>query len=385
MTIWWAYSLNDGWAASRNATALPAMTCSRGPPCQPGNTALSIAVACSAVDRMQPPRGPRSVLCVVNVTTSANGTGSGWAPPAISPAMWARVEQEQRADLVGDRPERLGIEPARVARRAGDDHLRAVLEGEVAHLVHVDALVARRDLVGDEPVEQAAGVDRRAVGEVTAVVEAEPEHGVAGLEQRLVHAHVGVGTGVRLDVGVLGAEQRLGPLDGQRLDVVDDGVAAVVALARVALGVLVRQHRPDGAQHRRRGEVLAGDQLQPGGLALELAGEQGLDLGVGFGVGWGTAWRAPVWQRAGRSELGFEVGDLGDAAGVAAALEVGGEERGAGSPRRARRRRRGPRSTARWRRCGRAPCAPCTGRCTARPARRAPCWRRAARPGRCRR
>ena len=43
VTIWWAYSLNDGWAASRNATALPAMTCSSGPPCQPGNTALSIA------------------------------------------------------------------------------------------------------------------------------------------------------------------------------------------------------------------------------------------------------------------------------------------------------------------------------------------------------
>ena len=38
---------------------------------------------------MQPPRGPRSVLWVVNVTTSANGTGSGAAPPAISPAMWA--------------------------------------------------------------------------------------------------------------------------------------------------------------------------------------------------------------------------------------------------------------------------------------------------------
>ena len=49
VTIWWAYSVNDGWAASRNAIALPAMTCSSGPPCQPGNTALSIALACSAL------------------------------------------------------------------------------------------------------------------------------------------------------------------------------------------------------------------------------------------------------------------------------------------------------------------------------------------------
>ena len=34
-----------------------------------------------------------------------------------------------------------------------------------------------------------------------------PEHGVAGLEQRLVRAHVGVGAAVRLHVGVVGAEQ----------------------------------------------------------------------------------------------------------------------------------------------------------------------------------
>ena len=159
------------------------------------------------------------------------------------------------------------------------------------------------------------------MGEVAAVVEAQAEDGVAGLEQRLVHAHVGVGAGVRLDVGVLGAEQRLGPLDGQRLDVVDDGVAAVVALARVALGVLVGQHRPDGAQHGRRREVLAGDQLQAGRLALELAGEQGLDLGVGFGVG-GERHRRLLDQN-----WALEVGDLGDATGVAAAFELGGEER----------------------------------------------------------
>ena len=142
------------------------------------------------------------------------------------------VEHEQRADLVGDLAERLGVETARIARRAGDDHLRSVLESEVAHLVHVDPLVARLHLVRHEPVEHPAGVDRRAVGEVAAVVEAEAEHRVARLEQRLVHAHVGVGAGVRLHVGVLGAEQRLRPLDGERLDVVDDRVAAVVALAR---------------------------------------------------------------------------------------------------------------------------------------------------------
>src|SRR5438876_835881 len=49
------------------------MTCSSGPPCWPGKTALSTALACSALQRIMPPRGPRSVLCVVVVTKSEHG------------------------------------------------------------------------------------------------------------------------------------------------------------------------------------------------------------------------------------------------------------------------------------------------------------------------
>ena len=65
---------------------------------------------------------------------------------------------------------------------------------------------------------------------------------VAGLQQRVVDGGVGLRAGVRLDVGVLGAEQRLGAVDRELLDDVDVLAAAVVALARVALGVLVGQH-----------------------------------------------------------------------------------------------------------------------------------------------
>ena len=42
-----------------------------GPPCRPGNTALSSGDAYSAVDMIIAPRGPRSVLCVVVVITGA--------------------------------------------------------------------------------------------------------------------------------------------------------------------------------------------------------------------------------------------------------------------------------------------------------------------------
>ena len=51
-----------------------------------------------------------------------------------------RVEHEQRADLVGDLAKRRGIDAPRVGGRAGDDQLRSMLEGEVAHVVEVDDL-----------------------------------------------------------------------------------------------------------------------------------------------------------------------------------------------------------------------------------------------------
>ena len=101
-----------------------------------------------------------------------------------------------------------------------------------------------------------------------------------GLEQGLVHGEVGVGAGMGLDVGVLGTEERLGPVPGQVLHLVDDLVPAVVAASGVSLGVLVGQDRARRRQHRRGREVLRRDELQGRRLAIDLVPEQGQDLRV---------------------------------------------------------------------------------------------------------
>ena len=119
------------------------------------------------------------------------------------------------------------------------------------------------------------------MGQVAAVVEPHGEDGRSRFEQRLVDGQVGVGAGVRLHVGVVGPEQRGGPVAGQVLHLVDDPVAAVVAPAGVALGVLVRQHRARGGQHGRRREVLRGDQLQGRLLPVELLADEAGHLGIG--------------------------------------------------------------------------------------------------------
>ncbi|MOA01199.1 hypothetical protein D3C78_1205900 [compost metagenome] len=91
--------------------------------------------------------------------------------------------------------------------------------------------------------------------------QAHAEDGVTGVQQGQVHGTVGLGAGVRLDVGVVGAEQLLGAVDGQLLDLVHMLATAVVALARVAFGVLVGQAAALGLHHALAGVVFRGDQL----------------------------------------------------------------------------------------------------------------------------
>ena len=208
-------SRNSGRAASAKATALAAMTCSSGPPCSPGKTALSTALASSAEHTMAPPRGPRRVLWVVKVTTSATPTGEGCTPAGDEAGRVGGVEHEPGPHRVGDLAEGQRVDDPGVGGRAGHDQRGPLAAGQVGHLVEVDDLArlvrvvgGRRHPVGDEAPDLGGDAGRRAVGQVAAVVEPHGQDGVARLEQGLVDGQVGVGPGVGLDVGVLGPEQR---------------------------------------------------------------------------------------------------------------------------------------------------------------------------------
>ncbi len=94
---------------------------------------------------------------------------------------------------------------------------------------------------------------------------------------------------MRLDVGVIGAEQLLGAVDGQLFNHVDVLAPTVVALARIAFGVLVGQHRTLGFHHRRAGVVLRGDQLDVVFLTLGFLLHGSEEIGVETGEGQITA------------------------------------------------------------------------------------------------
>ena len=184
------------------------------------------------------------------------------------PGKVGHVGDHRRLDRAGDRAETFEVEHARVGAGADHDHLRLVFVSEPLELLVVDPLIVFANAVGNDVIELAREVQRMPVRQVAAVGEVHAEDGVAWLEQREVHRHVRLRAGMRLDVGVFGAENLLRARNRQRLGDVDELATAVVPLAGVAFGVLVGQHRSGGVEHGLADEVLRGDELQAGVLAV---------------------------------------------------------------------------------------------------------------------
>ena len=191
------------------------------------------------------------------------------------------VHHQVRAALLGDLPEAGEIDHAGIGRRTGDDHPRAVLQRKRAHLVVVDAPGGRIAAVGHDVVELAGEVRRTAVGQVSAVAQIHAHHGVAGLAQRQIGRVVRLGAAVGLHVCVLRPEELLRPVDAHVLDLIDKFAAAVVALARITLGILVGQHGAHRGHHRRGDDVLGRDQLQVGALTAQFTGHDVGDDRIG--------------------------------------------------------------------------------------------------------
>ena len=85
----------------------------------------------------------------------------------------SRIEQQQGANLVGDLPQGSRLDDPGVSRSTSHDQFGSDRPSLVAQLVHVDALVAAGQAVGHEVVKLATGVDRRTMGQVAAVVQAQ--------------------------------------------------------------------------------------------------------------------------------------------------------------------------------------------------------------------
>lgn len=200
------------------------------------------------------------------------------------------VAEEEGAALVGDGAEAGVVPVAGVGAAAADDEAGAEVEGLLLELVVVDVAGGGVDLVGEALEVDGGGGDLLppggvvAVGEVAAGGEVEAHDAVVGLEDGGVGGEVGGGAGVGLDVDAPGGGVEAVGLEGagaaEVLDLVDVLVAAVVAVAGHALGVLVGEGGAQGLDDREGGEVLRRDQLDPPALPPLLLLDQVVDVRI---------------------------------------------------------------------------------------------------------
>ena len=100
------------------------------------------------------------------------------------------------------------------------------------------------------------------------------------MQQGKIDGQVGLCARVGLYVGIFGAEEAAGPLDGNALHLVDKLAAAIIALAGQSLGIFVGEHAAHGGHHRRGDNVFAGNQLNVLALANQLPAHGGGNVGI---------------------------------------------------------------------------------------------------------
>jgi hypothetical protein len=151
-----------------------------------------------------------------------------------------------------------------------------MLVGQAPKFVVIDLLVFLTHAVGDDFVCFPRKIQMMAVREMSAVGQVHAENRIPGLNYGGVGGLVGLRAGMGLDVGVFRAEELLGTVPRQVFDRVRMLTAAVVALSRIAFGVLVGEDAASSFQHGLAGKVLARDQFQTRilarGFSLNLLG-----------------------------------------------------------------------------------------------------------------
>ncbi len=110
------------------------------------------------------------------------------------------VDHEKSADGIGDLAKAREIDEARIGRAARDDQFRLVGLRQRLDFVHVDAMVLAAHAVRNRLEPFARLVDRRAVRQMAARVEAEPHERVARLHQREEHRLIRLRAGMWLDI-----------------------------------------------------------------------------------------------------------------------------------------------------------------------------------------
>ena len=155
-----------------------------------------------------------------------------------------------------------------------------MLFGQIANTIVIDLFGLRIDAVKSNMIKLARKVDRRAVGQVPTMFQIHSQNRIAGFEHRQIDRHVGLRTGMGLDIHMIGLEQLFGPVARQIFGDIDKLAPAVIALAGIAFGIFHRHHTPQRFQHPRAHQIFGRNQLQLVFEAIHFVPNRPGDLGI---------------------------------------------------------------------------------------------------------
>ncbi|MNC22806.1 hypothetical protein D3C75_708130 [compost metagenome] len=182
----------------------------------------------------------------------------------------SHIHHEERADIIGNGTKRFKVNSARVCTCTGNNQFRTVFEGGFAHFIIINQECIFLHAISYEVIQQSGGIYRTSVRQMTAVSEIHAEHSVTGIQCGQINCHIGLSTGMRLDIGMISAEQLLGTVTGKVLYDIDIFTAAIVAFARITFSIFIRKNRTHRFHYSFTDDILRSNKLNVGTLTVQL-------------------------------------------------------------------------------------------------------------------
>ena len=183
----------------------------------------------------------------------------------------SHVNHEQGAYFVGNATHASVVPFARICAGATHNQFWMYAASCFFHLVVVNKPGVFFHVVFHLVEHQSREVYWAAVRQVTAVSEVQAHESVARFHHSHEHSHVGLGTRVRLHVGIFGAKELLEAFDGKRFSFVHHLTATVVAVSGVSFGIFVCKARTHGLHNLVANKVFRCDKFDAFFLALVFA------------------------------------------------------------------------------------------------------------------
>lgn len=202
----------------------------------------------------------------------------------------SHIAKQQRTALVRNRPELSVIPVPRVSTATTDNQPGPKIQCLLLQLSIINVPSLRINLV-----RQALKVNRGsgdflatrgivAMSQMTTGRKVQPHNPIVGLKNSSVGCEISRRTGVRLDIntpfGGIEMESLKSAGTAEVFDLVNKLIATVVTVTGHALRVLVCKRTAKGLNYSERGEVLGGNELDPGALAALLLLNQVVDFRV---------------------------------------------------------------------------------------------------------